>query len=70
MIKKSKRRTKQYAMYRGEEFIDIGTAEELAERHNTSVKHIYWCCYATRWKQVPHTRGGYEVYKVEEDDND
>lgn len=43
-------------------------AKELAERHNTSIKCIYWHCYSNRWKNKPHTRGGYEVFEVEENE--
>lgn len=30
-----------YALYKGDEFIDIGTAAELAEKLNCKVKTIY-----------------------------
>lgn len=32
---------KLYAAYRGEKFLDCGTAQELAERFNTNVNNIY-----------------------------
>ncbi len=32
---------KLYAVYRGESFLDCGTASELAERFNTNLENIY-----------------------------
>lgn len=32
---------KLYAAYRGEKFLDCGTAQELAEQFNTNVNNIY-----------------------------
>lgn len=50
---------KDYAVYRGEEFVDIGTAKELAERLNTK-----------RYKNQTHNRGGYTIVAIEEDEED
>ena len=33
---------KIYALYKGEEFIDIGTVHELAERRGVKIESIYW----------------------------
>lgn len=53
-----------YALYRGDEFIDVGSAAELAERHGIKPETI-------RWMSTPsyHKRGSAEklmAYKIEE----
>ncbi len=63
MSDKSKQR---YALYRGDEFIDVGTADELAERHGVRAETI-------RWMSTPafHKRGSAKkltAYKIEEDE--
>lgn len=35
------RNYREYAIYKGDTFIDIGTAKELAARHNLKVGTIY-----------------------------
>lgn len=59
----SKERT--YALYRGDEFIDVGTADELAERHGIKPESV-------RWMSTPsYHKRGYEgrllSYKIEEE---
>lgn len=49
-------RKKEYALYRGEEFIDIGTAEELAKKSNTTVNTIQWYAGSRRWKNKKNGR--------------
>lgn len=39
---------KEYALYKGEEFIDLGTAEELAKKMNTTVNTILWYAGSNR----------------------
>ena len=48
---------KEYALYRGDKFIDIGTAKQLAEKHNTTTGTIWWCAKSNRWKNKQHNRG-------------
>lgn len=64
------RREKEYAVYKGEEFIDIGTAKELAERFNTTVKTIQWYAGSKRYKNQTHKKGGYTIVAIEEDEED
>ena len=61
----------EYCVYRGEEFVDLGTATELAERFNTTKNYIQWCACCKKYKNRKHTRA-LEVYRIEEteDDND
>lgn len=41
---------KEYAMYRGDKFIDLGTAKELAERHGVTERTIKYYAQSNRWK--------------------
>lgn len=59
----------QYAVYRGEEFLDIGKADELADRFDTTVKMIYWLANCNRYKNSKHHAKSIEVYRIEEDEN-
>ena len=49
-------RKKEYAYYKGEELIDIGTAEELSKKLNTSSKTIQWYAGSNRWKNKKNGR--------------
>ena len=42
---------KEYALYRGDTFVDIGTARELAEKHNTTMKVIHWLAHSNKAKE-------------------
>lgn len=61
---------KDYAVYRGEEFVDIGTAKELAKRLNTTPRTIQWYAGCKRYKNQTHNRGGYTIVAIEEDEED
>lgn len=55
---------KLYALYRGDEFVDVGTAEEIAERQEIRPESV-------KWMSTPsyHKRGGYGklmAFKIEE----
>lgn len=36
------RRTAVYALYRGDEFVDVGTADELAGRRHVTPEYVRW----------------------------
>lgn len=57
---------KQYALYKGEEFIDIGTAKELADKTGSTVKTILWYAGSNRYKSKEHKRG-YVVVLLEDE---
>ena len=63
------RHRKEYALYKGEEFLDIGNAKELAEKYGLREKTIYWkkCC--KRWNSIKH-KGGYVVVPLEDEEDD
>lgn len=67
MSRKAKKYFKQYALYKGEEFIDIGNAKELAERVGTTVNTILWYAGSNRYKSKEHKRG-YVVVLLDEED--
>ncbi|MDV7757429.1 hypothetical protein [Liquorilactobacillus mali] len=57
------RKTYWYALYRGDEFVDVGTLRELAVRHHTSVKTLRFKAtptYAARTDYADTVR----VYKL------
>lgn len=63
----SRKYVKQYALYKGEEFIDIGTAKELAEKIGSTVNTIFWYAGSNRYKSKEHKRG-YVVVLLDEED--
>jgi hypothetical protein len=55
-----------YAMYRGDEFLDVGTAYQLAERHGCKVESILF-----KASRTYHRRTGekaVKVYRIEDDE--
>lgn len=58
---------RQYALYRGDEFVDLGTADELASRRGCKASSIKFMA-----SPAYHRRHGYEsvkAYKIPEDDH-
>ena len=50
-----------YAVYKGDEFVDVGTAEELAERLGyASVKKISWRCTPSAKMRKKHNQDNRE----------
>ena len=49
-----------YALYKGDEFIDMGTADELAKRRNVKPESIRWLATPSARK-----RGGLAAYRIE-----
>jgi hypothetical protein len=60
------RKLVEYAVYRGEEFIDIGTARELSKRLNVDLEYLYWCACCNRFKKWKRHTKAYEFYKIED----
>ena len=59
---------REYALYRGDTFIDLGTARELAEKYNTTVKVIQWLATANKAKKrAGNCRNGMIVIPIEEE---
>lgn len=59
-----------YALYHGDEFVDIGTAEELAELDGTSPGSIRWAATPSARKYGDRTgsHGGRVVVRIGEDE--
>ena len=60
---------KIYSAYRGDEFVDVGTAEELAERLGMSVETVKWLSYPSAHKRA---EGAVRLltYEVDMEDED
>ena len=59
---------REYALYRGDTFIDLGTAKELAGKHNTTVKVIQWLAHSKKAEKArENCRNGMIVIPIEED---
>ena len=59
-----------YAIYRGDEFVFMGTADECAEEFNVKSQYIKWLTTATakkRYEKYKHY-SGITAVKVEEDE--
>lgn len=54
------RRKKTYAMYKGDEFVDLGTIDELSERLNLTKDTLYW--YTS---EIARNRKGNRKYLIE-----
>ena len=63
----------EYALYKGDNFVDIGTISELSERYNISEKTLRWYstpCYKKKLENKKNIKS-YIVCKIEgeEDEN-
>lgn len=60
----------EYAMYKGDEFIDIGTAEELAKKYNMKVTSVYYMAKKVYKEMVKEKGKGnrIEFIKIENDE--
>lgn len=63
------RHRREYALYKGEEFLDIGYARDLAEKYGLKEKTIHWKACCKRWLNRPH-KGGYIVVPLEDEEDD
>lgn len=64
------KKVKEYAMYKGDEFIDVGTIRELAEKHNAKASTLQWYAGSNRYKSLNHYKGGYTIVAIEEDEDE
>lgn len=56
----------EYAMYRGDEFVDLGTLEYLAKKYNKKVDSLKWLSYPSAHKRRKKTL----LYRIEDDNDD
>ena len=58
---------KIYAIYKGDQFIDVGTMKELSKRQHKSIKTLhFYASKAYRRREDPKGNNHYIVIKVEE----
>ena len=62
--------TRQYICYKGDFFVMIGTAPEIAKATGITAKYVYYLASATRIKKRKHLgrNGGYIIQPYEEDE--
>lgn len=58
----------EYAVYHGDTFLDLGTAEELAERMNVKADTIRYRTTPTYKRRSPDDSNRIVVIKIEEDE--
>lgn len=56
----------EYALYKGEEFLDIGTAVFLANKFGLKEKTIRWLAFCRRKERLNH-KSGYVVVPLGEE---
>lgn len=66
----SKKEHMDYAIYKGDEFVDIGKASELAEKYGLQLKTIYWKAGSNRWKKRHHKSGYIIIPLPDEEEGD
>lgn len=59
------RKPAEYAMYRGEEFLDVGTLPYLATKWHKSIDNLRWLSYPTAHRRAKSRR--ILLYKLEDD---
>lgn len=69
-----RKRITLYAIYKGDRFIDVGTASELSERMGCPMKYIYWLTSPAAHRRAEGNESTYTVafrvgyeYKEEEE---
>lgn len=62
--------SRQYICHRGDFFVMIGTAPEIAKETGITTKYVYYLASATRIKKRKHLgrNGGYIIQPYEEDE--
>lgn len=62
---------KEYAVYKGDKLLGIGTVEELAEKFNVQPQTIKFWSYPSYYTRGTGERGGHKrAYLLEDDDDD
>ena len=62
----------EYALYKGDNFLDIGTIKDLSKRYNISVKTLRWYstpCYKNKIKNKKNIKS-YVVVRIEDEEED
>lgn len=62
----------EYALYKGDNFLDIGTIKELSKRYDISVKTLRWYstpCYKNKIKNKKNIKS-YVVVRIEDEEDE
>jgi hypothetical protein len=59
-----------HAIYSGDNFLDLGTLEELSERFNMKRKTLQWLKSPTAHKRMTGERNGMIVIEIEDDEGE
>ena len=62
----------EYALYKGDNFLDIGTIKELSKRYDISVKTLRWYstpCYKNKIKNKKNIKS-YVVVRIEDKEDE
>nr|DAQ57427.1 MAG TPA: hypothetical protein [Caudoviricetes sp.] len=62
-------KSKCYAMYRGDTFIDLGTIPELAAKYHKTIDMMRWLSYPTAHRRNKNGKR-LLLYKIGDDDDD
>ena len=61
-------RAATYALYRGDELVDVGTADELAERRHVTAAYVRWMATPTARRRVRGRR--LLAYRIDDDEGE
>ncbi len=59
-----------YAIYKGDEFLDLGTLEELSNKFGISRKSLQWMKSPIAMKRFNGSKNGLIVIKIDDDGED
>lgn len=57
------KKKKTFAIYQGDNFVDMGTIKELSQKTGLKPRTLLWYCYCNRYKSKQHR---YTVIETEE----
>ena len=60
---------REYALYKGDEFLDLGKLDYLSAKWDIPIKTLRWYAHCNRHKKMEH-KSGYIVIPIEEEDDD
>ena len=63
----NKKHPKVYGVYKGDKFIDVGTADEIC-RNQGWTKAYFFCLKSPKYQNSPNKGQRLEIFKLEEDD--
>lgn len=61
---------KEYALYKGDEYLDCGDINELSQKWGVNKRYLRWLASANRMHTYEHNRHGYIMIRIEDDDDE